>query len=271
MRAPVEKGYIGDVGRQIHYRHIAGGDANPLVCLHPAPSSGLYFATAMPLLARSRDVYAPDYPGYGGSDPRGDSPSIGDYARAIVGFVDAVSPGSPVDLLGFHTGCLVAVEAAHLAPGRFGRLLLIDVPYFSAAEQAALRERMTQPLETGETLDCLAAAFKFNVTNRIGDVGARRSWELFAEHLRAGSGDARAFAAAFSYDAEARFAALGRNVTVIATRSGLLEPSRRAAAALPSARLVEALDIETAVFEASATTLARVVDDELNERPGAAE
>ena len=126
----------------------AGNDAGnaPLICLHPAPSSGLYFATAMPLLNAERAVIAPDYPGYGGSDIQDAPLTIADYAAAMLDVIDNASLTSPVDVLGFHTGCLVAVEMAHQRPEVIRRLVLCDIPYFTAEQQDSFRDKMTQPM-----------------------------------------------------------------------------------------------------------------------------
>lgn len=231
--------------------------APPLVCLHPAPSSGLYFATVMPMLSRDRDVIAPDYPGYGGSDALSEPVAIAGYARAILEFLNNANVREPVDILGFHTGCLVAVEMAHAAPDRVRRLVLCDIPYFTAAQQDSFREKMTQPMPVSAELDSLAAPWAFNVGGRINDVPLQRAFELFAEHLRAGSRDFFGFAAAFSYDCEARFSSLHADVTCLATQSGLHAPTETAASIIPNASYVDVPEVTTAVFEAGAEAIAK--------------
>ena len=58
--------YIDTPGGQLHCREWLPAVARrrPLLCLHPAPFSGLFYTTALPLLGRERVVLAPDYPGY---------------------------------------------------------------------------------------------------------------------------------------------------------------------------------------------------------------
>lgn len=258
----IEKHYGRHAGGQIHARQIAsrGRDQHaPLICLHPAPSSGLYFTTVMPLLNAGRCVIAPDYPGYGGSDALTNAATIFDYAQAMLEFVDNLMLDGPIDIFGFHTGCLVGAEMTLLQPERVRRLLLCDVPCFDADQRPALRARLAQPMPLTESLDSIAAAWQFNVSQRIAHVGLQRAVELLAEHLRAGSNDYRAFAAAFSYDCETRLPAVSSKTKIIATQSGLLDATRAAAALMPAATLIEALDITTAVFESSAERIARYV------------
>lgn len=210
----------------------------------------------MPLLNTSRRVVAPDYPGYGGSALLSEPPTINDYAKAMLETIDAISD-SPVAVFGFHTGCLVAIEMALIAPAAMQNVVLCDVPYFTADVRAGLREKFAQPLPVTPKLDSLQAAWEFNITSRVDSVSLERALALFVEHLRGGTHDYYAFDAAFRYDCEARFAKLKKDTRIIATQSGLLEPSRAAARELANAQLTEALEIKTAVFESSAAAIAK--------------
>ncbi|MDJ0749999.1 MAG: alpha/beta fold hydrolase [Woeseiaceae bacterium] len=242
---------------QLHARRLQAIERKrpPLYCLHPAPTSGLYFTTVMPLLNRHRDVIAPDYPGYGSSDSAPAEPSIADYATALGYLLDA--DDAPVDILGFHTGCLVAAEIALARPQAVRRIVLCDVPYFTADVRDGLREKMARPLPIGPELDSLAAAWDFSVASRLEHVALPRAFELFVEHLRAGIDDHLAFAAAFSYDCESRFAELDADVVVLATDSGMLHATRDAARAIKGATLVDVPEVTTAVFEAGAQPISQ--------------
>ena len=123
----VHKRYVDTSFGQIHARVVAAAGEEsqpPLLCLHPAPASGLYFATAFPYLNAHRRIIAPDYPGYGGSDPLDEPPGIDDYAKAMLEVLDAMETADAVDVLGFHTGCLVAAELAIDQPDRIRRAAL---------------------------------------------------------------------------------------------------------------------------------------------------
>ena len=243
---------------QVHIRCYKPDDKDqnpPLICLHPAPSSGLYFTTAMPMLGTGRHVTAPDYPGYGGSDPQPQPLSIADYAAAIIEALGFLSVNRSVDLLGFHTGCLVASEIAHSAPNWVRKVVLCDVPYFLSEQQESLREKMTQPMPVTGELASLAKPWDFDVAGRLADVPLDRAFELFTEHLRAGTRDWHAFDAAFRYDCEGRFGSLQADVTCLATQSGLHGPTGAAAAAIPGATFVDVPEVTTAVFEAGAEAI----------------
>ncbi len=235
------------------------------MCLHPAPSSGLYFETVMPLLAENHTVICPDYPGYGGSSSPSSPPLISDYANAMLQFLEAISVEGPIDIFGFHSGCLVGSEIALKAPAKTGKLILCDIPYFDAARRTEFMQTSANPLALTEDLQCLGAAWKFNVTNRLGDASLDRGLDLFAEQLRSGTNDHYAFHAAFSYDCEKRLAALNSNVSIIATKSGLRSATIAAADNIPNARLIDAADITGKVFESNASLIATYILDCLSD------
>lgn len=257
----IERLYVHSRFGQIHARRLnaAGSDSKPsLVCLHPAPYSGLYFSTAMPLLNENRCVIAPDYPGYGGSTATGSPPSIDDYASSVIELIDALGiPGDrPVDLLGFHTGCLVAAEIVLQEPSMARRIALVDVPYFEADKRADMRDKAVQPRKLTPELSDLRANWDFNISNRLDAMPLARAFELFVEQLRPAELSHWGFHAAFTYPCEDKFPQISTEALVIATESGLADATRTAAAMMPNVDLRERPDIKRAVFEESAQAIA---------------
>lgn len=251
---------------QVHARILAAGDEGtgaPLLCLHPAPSSGLYFTTAMPMLSSNRQVIAADYPGYGGSDALPEAPAISDYASAMLELIDALELKAAVDVLGFHTGCLVGAEMALVRPDRIRRLVLCDIPFFDAKQREGLKKKMAQAMPITPELESLKGPWDFNIASRVDSVPLPRAFELFAEHLRAGTNDYFGFSAAFSYDCESRFSELDADVVCLATQSGLHEPTVAASKAIPHAEFVDVPEVDTAVFEAGASAIANRINEAL--------
>lgn len=247
---------------QLHWHSrpaIAEGTAlPPLLCLHPAPYSGAYFDTVAGFIDPAIHLLAPDYPGYGESTPPPEMPAISDYADAVA---DAWDPDkAPYDLLGFHTGALVAVELALTHPDQVQRVILIDVPYFDRDTQEKLYPKAVQPTAFSAELNSLLPRWEFNLGgNRLESMSLSRALDLFTQELLSAERSHWAFHAAFSYDCPERFAALNTPCEVIATQSGLLEPTRAAARALPNATLTERLDVTRAVFEEGAAAVAEAL------------
>ncbi len=117
-------------------------ERTPLICLHPAAASGLWFRSLLPELGIDRSVYAPDLPAHGQSDPlAGAELGLADHVAAIGDFLDSMRLRS-VDLLGHQLGAAIAAELAVQRPQQIRRLVLVAMP--EAAKVAA--PRTTKPL-----------------------------------------------------------------------------------------------------------------------------
>lgn len=232
--------YFGDDGAQIHAR--IHGQGMPCLFLPPAPHTGAYFEALIPHLD-GLQMIAVDYPGYGGSDRAGD-PAIETYAASIAPHV----PGEAV-LVGFHTGNLVAAEIARQTD--VAGIVMIDVPWFDAETRAAYAQKLP-----GTRLPTpVRGSFVKAVDGRHESVGEGRAFHLWVETLRSGAFQSDAFRAAFAYDPIVGLSDLSCPVEMIATHSGLLEPTRQAAAAI-GASLTERMDVGAPVFEAHAKEMA---------------
>ncbi len=256
----IRKGYSDGPFGQVHWR-IQDPETTSfrpdLYCLHPAPFSGLAFTTIMPHLTKDRRVISPDYPGHGGSDAFMPYPSIEDFSEAMLAVATDLSGAEPIDLMGFHTGNLVAVEMALCAPERIRKLALVDVPAFDAATREKYRGATAKPFEITADLICLEQPWDRGMTKRLESQGRERSFEMFVEQLRHGRNMNAAFHAGFTYDVEDKLPKVQHPSLVVASQSALLDATRRAAKLIPSTRLVERLDIKRAVLDEAAGQIAQ--------------
>ena len=253
----IMRGYTNGPDGQVHWRVAGEATCHPdLFCLHPAPYSGLAFETIMPFLAQGRRVIAPDYPGYGGSD-RGNA-TIESYATSVYAVIDAFSPQRAVDLLGFHTGCLVATELCATHMDNIRRVALIDCPSMDPAKRPSLLASIERFQPTAE-LACLEQAWHMGITRRINSQPLTRAFEMFVEMLRPAHSMRDAFTAAYSYTWEEVFPRINTQVLMLATQSMLLESTRLGARSLANAKLVERLDITRAVLDEAAADTAEEV------------
>jgi pimeloyl-ACP methyl ester carboxylesterase len=101
------------------------GSGRPLVFLHGFeghPGD----APFLERLSRTRDVLAPELPGYAGSQPgSADLQDISDYALYFRRFIEE-QVGRPVDLIGHDLGGMLAAEAAIMSPHLVRKLVLVD-------------------------------------------------------------------------------------------------------------------------------------------------
>jgi pimeloyl-ACP methyl ester carboxylesterase len=138
----IRRGYADTSFGQVHYASCAPArpvSAMPVVLLHQTPRSWDEYREILPLLGRTRRAIAMDTIGFGASAPIADH-RIETYASAVVEFLDAV--GLPrVALVGHHTGGLVAIETAAVAPERISAVVLSSTPHYDAAGRARAASR----------------------------------------------------------------------------------------------------------------------------------
>ncbi|SEO86976.1 Pimeloyl-ACP methyl ester carboxylesterase [Halogranum amylolyticum] len=121
--ATTRRVFVGD--HDVFY-HVAG-DGPPVVLLHGGgwDAAALSWRETVPALAETHTVYAPDLPGYGGSDPLGETPTTSSYGAFVVDFLDAIGVDAAA-LVGLSLGGSVALDVALSRPERVSRLVLVD-------------------------------------------------------------------------------------------------------------------------------------------------
>lgn len=112
----------------------------PVLLLHQSPRSVDEYREVVPLLGASRRTLAMDTLGFGASDPPAEH-TIEAYADGVVALLDALDL-TTVDLVGHHTGGVVALEVAAREPQRVRRLVLSSTPLVDAADRS---ERTARP------------------------------------------------------------------------------------------------------------------------------
>ncbi|GGZ58774.1 alpha/beta fold hydrolase [Streptomyces bluensis] len=113
-------------GIRLAYRVSGPPAAPPVVLLHALGEDATDWEPVVPLLARSRRVYALDLRGHGRSDWPGDY-SLELMRADVLRFLDALGLDR-VDLIGHSMGGIVAYLLAQDHPQRVTRLVLEDVP-----------------------------------------------------------------------------------------------------------------------------------------------
>ncbi len=253
------KGYSDGPEGQVHWRMAAAQSGNmkpDLYCFSPAPFSSLAYTTIMPYLADDRRVIAPDYPGQGSSEGGSATPSISQYAETMIAVIKGQSGAEPVTLTGFHSGCLVAVEVALIAPEMVSQIVLVDVPAFDPETRAKYLPAVGAPFEMSSEIESLSKSWDMAVTKRLETQPLERSFAMFADSASNGPRINATFHAAFTYDVEGRFGALETPTGIIATKSGLLEPTRHAAQLISQSAFKERLDITSSVLDQNASETA---------------
>ena len=195
----------------------------------------------MPYLARHRSVIAPDNPGHGESDlPPAEPPvTIEDYAASAWQAVDALV-STPVHLIGYHTGSMVALEMIHLRPHDVSSVINISAPIYTADEQSAMASYF-DPVP----LDEEGSRFRMNWERAMQHRGPGVTLEMlaasYAENLRAGEAYEWGHRAAFAYvpTYNGRIKALEHPVFIMNINDICFEETKRAQALLKNGRYEE--------------------------------
>jgi pimeloyl-ACP methyl ester carboxylesterase len=103
---------------------LRGGEGEPLLFLHAAGGAGRWHEFHR-LLARGFEVFAPDHPGFGGSDEFADVEAVDDLVYHYLDVLDALGLDRP-HVVGGSFGGWIAAELAVAAPHRVGSLVLLS-------------------------------------------------------------------------------------------------------------------------------------------------
>jgi len=149
--------------------HIAtAGQGNPIILLHQTPRSWDEFRELIPLLAVEHRVIAMDMYGFGQSAKFPAPQTIEKYASGVIALADAM--GLPTfNLLGHHTGGLVAFAVAAQYPDRVNRLIISAAPAI-----ARFRESFSSPFQSTalHTRTSLPNPGVSEYLARVSDLGA---------------------------------------------------------------------------------------------------
>jgi len=140
-----KRGYVDGPFGLLHY-YDTGGAGRPLLLFHQAPMSARQFDFVyQPLAARGIRAIGVDMPGFGMSDPTPFVPKIEDWARIAPPLLDQLALNQ-ADLLGHHTGGLLATDIALQFPDRVGSVI-INGPFPITEEE---RQQRLQRLQVSE-------------------------------------------------------------------------------------------------------------------------
>ncbi len=260
----VRRGYFECRYGQLHVHNSippGGGfdEATSIICLHDFPLSGRMFHRLLAVLGRDRSAYAPDLPGYGASDAPAARPSIADYAASIADFCDLMR-FRQVDVLGFHSGSLVATELALARPAVVRRLVLLGVPLPSESEREAFR-RAPWPSAPQEDGSHLSIEWRRSLEARGTGVPLAVVARNFADKLSHGAEACWGVAASHAYPLRERLAAVTQPVLILRARDALSDSTARSRELHPRARFADLADPSSEPLETAPEAIVSALRD----------
>ena len=134
----IHRSYANTPDGQIHY--ATAGEGKPVLLLHQTPRSWDEYREVLPIIASRYQAIAMDTVGFGDSYRPIQEPSIELYAQGVIHFLNALAL-ERVNLVGHHTGGVIAVEVAASFPDRVDRLVLSSTPFVDAADREIRKSR----------------------------------------------------------------------------------------------------------------------------------
>ncbi len=257
MLRSVERRFFRSGSLRLAYREAGEAAAQPLVLLHPSPRSSAMFEPWMRELAEHFHVFAPDTPGYGGSDPLPvPSDSLAAYLPPLLEWLQQVV-GPRAMIYGSATGAQLGIALANRTPESVQHLLLDNAAHFDAEERdwmlahyfpdlrprpdgSHLQELWRMARQMAQFFPWFAADEAHRYSMR--EPTAEEVHATVCEFLAAGPGYAAAYRAAFVHERASEVQKLKVPVTLFRWLGSMLLPhiDRLLAHALPpQLRVVE--------------------------------
>ncbi len=239
---------------QMHYREAAPENptAPTLILLHQNPSSSYEYELLMKAVSKDRRVIAFDTPGYGMSDAPPAPLDMAAYAASFSDAIDNLQVEGKIDVYGFHTGTLLAIELALLRRDKVGRIALTGIPMYPPAKRADLLRQIKEGPENDEqgtvTLSMLARLWDYVVVQRDKRVSLDRAIRAFADKAWVLDRSSWAYRGVWSYD-YARLPGLNIPSLLLQPDEQLREASLAAAALIPDITIRHLPDLNRDIFE----------------------
>jgi pimeloyl-ACP methyl ester carboxylesterase len=262
----VKRTYVDCRYGQLHMQVAEPTDAakavkNPLLCMHPSPASGRYYLDFIGDMGADRIAMAADTPGYGESDrPPNAPPPMEGYSGA---FADALQNlgygknGKKIDLLGYHTGCIIAVDLAIRRPDLVRKLCLVAVPYYDTPERQQKLLAGIDRFTYGEEPDHVIDMWNGTIKKRAKGVTLEQAVDIFLERMKPGDKEWWAYTAVFAYDSKAQFPKIKQPTALLNPHGVLYKETLAAAPVIPGATLVDIPELDHGVFSVGSHIIAR--------------
>jgi len=129
--------YVDTPLGQLH--NATAGEGFPLILLHQTPRSWDEYRELIPLLAPHYRVIAMDMYGFGQSAKFPAPHTIEKFSKGVIALADALGI-EKFNLMGHHTGAIVAFQTAAKNPDRISKLIMSASPYTDAAYRDAHKD-----------------------------------------------------------------------------------------------------------------------------------
>jgi pimeloyl-ACP methyl ester carboxylesterase len=140
--------YVSRSDGKVYYQKV--GQGAPVVFIHGAGGSAWGWREVVDGLEGSFTCYVVDMPGYDHSDMPQRRYTLADFADSVVDIMDHAGIAK-VNVIGDHTGAMVAFHIARTRPERVEKMVLDGLPYWNKDSGKLVFERGLVPAMTDTT------------------------------------------------------------------------------------------------------------------------
>lgn len=270
----MKRSFVDGPFGQVHLRswYPATGEnlKAPIILFHPTPHSGDVFVAYAEFMAKDRVVVAIDTPGFGDSTAIDHLPSIEEYADSADAVLRELGYGedgmpSQIDVLGSHTGALIATEVAVRHPELVRRVILSGVPYFVGEDRTAAYERNVTPYVLKQDGSHVSDRWKYYSRAIEAGVPLERVQEHYSDAMQSYPNSWQGYHAAFTYESEKRIPNMRQCALLLSTSGSLLEETKASLNVYPNASFIHFDGYPASVFDLGPGHLAEVTKDFLDQ------
>ncbi|MAR78630.1 MAG: hypothetical protein CMM18_00200 [Rhodospirillaceae bacterium] len=218
----IKRIFISNEYGQVHARVVGklNSQKRPILCLHMSPFSSRNFEKLLIDLGKDRLAVAMDIPGFGESDPTEKVPTIDILATVVLDSMKKIVNESSFDILGDHTGAVIAMHIAAYHKEMVTGLVLNGIPCFEKQErlEKLKNAKYNKPMEDGSHLIRRWKSVRMLSGSEGDDKVVERN---FVEALRGGPFAHWGHVAVFSYELFDTLDKINQPTLVLKPRDGL--------------------------------------------------
>lgn len=255
----IYRDYVDTTAGQLHYRYAGDKTSPAIVLLHQVPSNSAMFELLMDRLKDNYFLIAPDFPGFGLSDPLAGTLSIEALSDVVLLGLDALNVQS-MTVFGHHTGTCLAVEIAARRPQQVSRLVLSG-PALLTDEIREILPGLGAPIPPTDDGSYLHAMWS-RISAKDPDASASLIQREVLQALELGPVYQQAYQAVCDYDFSSALRQLVCPVLVFAgTEDSLHDRLNDTVATLVDGHKAEIVGARTYVCERNADQVAALIRD----------
>ncbi len=238
-------------------------EAIPLLCLHMFPQSGRNFEKLLEEIGKDRVVIAPDFPGYGESDPPSTPITAGDYADSIWDVVEQLSlvkDDNKIDFFGIHAGSKLATECAYRHPSHVRKLVLMSAAILFPEEIARMKNSLSH-IKLDQQGSRFQQFWDMLLKNQAPDATLELAAKSFAEMVRSGESYSWGHRAVFEYNSDfpQRLSELSQPIALLNPEDDLYEMTPRTLEYIQYGKMIDLPGWNHGFLETRSKALAEII------------